>query len=182
MPCAAPLVAVVTPIVSGLQTANGNVEAKVVCFYRRRDIPGTLIALADKHASKWPTVTRCQKTWQQRCESTPFGSPLQSFCIWWICTCSKLQSSPRFVFWSNCKGSFKAPILSGKDWKLRLQTAARLLLDLNATSCHVSSNNVTIHLSLWTHDPSHFSKIWMRHTVLGILGMESMNGATEGHC
>lgn len=57
MPCAAPLVAVVTPIVSGLQTANGNVEAKVVCFYRRRDIPGTLIALADKHASKWPTAT-----------------------------------------------------------------------------------------------------------------------------
>ncbi|KAF3845179.1 hypothetical protein F7725_008342 [Dissostichus mawsoni] len=33
-----------------LQTANGNVEAKVVCFYRRRDISGTLIALADKHA------------------------------------------------------------------------------------------------------------------------------------
>uniref|UniRef100_A0A674MV45 Metastasis associated 1 n=1 Tax=Takifugu rubripes TaxID=31033 RepID=A0A674MV45_TAKRU len=32
------------------KTANGNVEAKVVCFYRRRDIPGTLIALADKHA------------------------------------------------------------------------------------------------------------------------------------
>uniref|UniRef100_A0AAQ4R938 Metastasis associated 1 n=1 Tax=Gasterosteus aculeatus aculeatus TaxID=481459 RepID=A0AAQ4R938_GASAC len=33
------------------KTANGNVEAKVVCFYRRRDISGTLIALADKHAS-----------------------------------------------------------------------------------------------------------------------------------
>ncbi|KAG9336805.1 hypothetical protein JZ751_003153 [Albula glossodonta] len=32
------------------QTANGNVEAKVVCFYRRRDISSTLIALADKHA------------------------------------------------------------------------------------------------------------------------------------
>uniref|UniRef100_A0A8C2Z8K3 Metastasis associated 1 n=1 Tax=Cyclopterus lumpus TaxID=8103 RepID=A0A8C2Z8K3_CYCLU len=32
------------------KTANGNVEAKVVCFYRRRDISGTLIALADKHA------------------------------------------------------------------------------------------------------------------------------------
>lgn len=38
-----------------LQTANGNVEAKVVCFYRRRDISSTLIALADKHASEsWP--------------------------------------------------------------------------------------------------------------------------------
>ncbi|XP_067335244.1 metastasis-associated protein MTA1 isoform X1 [Channa argus] len=33
------------------KTANGNVEAKVVCFYRRRDISSTLIALADKHAS-----------------------------------------------------------------------------------------------------------------------------------
>uniref|UniRef100_A0A8B9KG84 Metastasis associated 1 n=1 Tax=Astyanax mexicanus TaxID=7994 RepID=A0A8B9KG84_ASTMX len=32
------------------KTANGNVEAKVVCFYRRRDISATLIALADKHA------------------------------------------------------------------------------------------------------------------------------------
>uniref|UniRef100_A0A8C6U426 Metastasis associated 1 n=1 Tax=Neogobius melanostomus TaxID=47308 RepID=A0A8C6U426_9GOBI len=39
------------------KTANGNVEAKVVCFYRRRDISGTLIALADKHASEWPLVT-----------------------------------------------------------------------------------------------------------------------------
>uniref|UniRef100_A0A3B3CGM4 Metastasis associated 1 n=1 Tax=Oryzias melastigma TaxID=30732 RepID=A0A3B3CGM4_ORYME len=33
------------------KTANGNVEAKVVCFYRRRDISTTLIALADKHAN-----------------------------------------------------------------------------------------------------------------------------------
>ncbi|XP_069585228.1 metastasis-associated protein MTA1 isoform X4 [Ranitomeya imitator] len=32
------------------KTANGNVEAKVVCFYRRRDISSTLISLADKHA------------------------------------------------------------------------------------------------------------------------------------
>ncbi|CAO2587555.1 Metastasis-associated protein MTA1 [Lemmus lemmus] len=32
------------------KTANGNVEAKVVCFYRRRDISSSLIALADKHA------------------------------------------------------------------------------------------------------------------------------------
>lgn len=35
-----------------LQTASGNVEAKVVCFYRRRDISSSLIALADKHASE----------------------------------------------------------------------------------------------------------------------------------
>ncbi|XP_063154666.1 metastasis-associated protein MTA1 isoform X3 [Candoia aspera] len=32
------------------KTANGNVEAKVVCFYRRRDISNALIVLADKHA------------------------------------------------------------------------------------------------------------------------------------
>ncbi|XP_022103205.1 metastasis-associated protein MTA3-like isoform X1 [Acanthaster planci] len=32
------------------KTASGNVEAKVVCFYRRRDIPSSLIQLADKHA------------------------------------------------------------------------------------------------------------------------------------
>ena len=38
-----------------LQTASGNVEAKVVCFYRRRDISSTLIALADKHASESPS-------------------------------------------------------------------------------------------------------------------------------
>ncbi|XP_058880708.1 metastasis-associated protein MTA3-like isoform X2 [Acipenser ruthenus] len=32
------------------KTTNGNVEAKVVCFYRRRDISNSLIQLADKHA------------------------------------------------------------------------------------------------------------------------------------
>ncbi|KAK9884029.1 hypothetical protein WA026_004962 [Henosepilachna vigintioctopunctata] len=31
------------------KTASGNVEAKVMCFYRRRDIPSQLIQLADKH-------------------------------------------------------------------------------------------------------------------------------------
>ncbi|KAB0358707.1 hypothetical protein FD754_002863 [Muntiacus muntjak] len=36
-----------------LNTATGNVEAKVVCFYRRRDISNTLIMLADKHAKYW---------------------------------------------------------------------------------------------------------------------------------
>uniref|UniRef100_A0AAR2L177 Metastasis associated 1 family, member 3 n=1 Tax=Pygocentrus nattereri TaxID=42514 RepID=A0AAR2L177_PYGNA len=34
------------------KTASGNVEAKVVCFYRRRDISQSLIQLADKHAKK----------------------------------------------------------------------------------------------------------------------------------
>ncbi|KAJ8418431.1 hypothetical protein AAFF_G00141400 [Aldrovandia affinis] len=32
------------------KTSSGNVEAKVVCFYRRRDISHSLIQLADKHA------------------------------------------------------------------------------------------------------------------------------------
>ncbi|KAL7296490.1 hypothetical protein TKK_0009931 [Trichogramma kaykai] len=31
------------------KTPNGNVEAKVMCFFRRRDLPQTLIMLADKH-------------------------------------------------------------------------------------------------------------------------------------
>jgi len=35
-----------------LQTASGTVEAKVTCFYRRRDLSSALIALADKHHSK----------------------------------------------------------------------------------------------------------------------------------
>ncbi|XP_066552987.1 metastasis-associated protein MTA3 [Amia ocellicauda] len=34
------------------KTASGNVEAKVVCFYRRRDISNSLIQLADKHAKE----------------------------------------------------------------------------------------------------------------------------------
>ncbi|CAG2164805.1 unnamed protein product [Oppiella nova] len=32
-----------------IKTPNGNVEAKVMCFFRRRDISGSLIVLADKH-------------------------------------------------------------------------------------------------------------------------------------
>ncbi|XP_044011912.1 metastasis-associated protein MTA3 isoform X2 [Aphidius gifuensis] len=31
------------------KTPSGNVEAKVMCFFRRRDLPSTLIMLADKH-------------------------------------------------------------------------------------------------------------------------------------
>ncbi|XP_054154293.1 metastasis-associated protein MTA3-like [Oppia nitens] len=34
-----------------IKTPNGNVEAKCMCFYRRRDISGSLIVLADKHQS-----------------------------------------------------------------------------------------------------------------------------------
>jgi metastasis-associated protein MTA len=32
-----------------VKTPSGGVEAKVICFYRRQDIPSTLISLADKH-------------------------------------------------------------------------------------------------------------------------------------
>lgn len=36
-----------------IQTANGNVEAKVVCLFRRRDISGNLNTLADSNASEY---------------------------------------------------------------------------------------------------------------------------------
>ena len=32
-----------------IKNTNGNVEAKVLCFFRRRDISNSLISLADKH-------------------------------------------------------------------------------------------------------------------------------------
>lgn len=35
------------------KTPSGNVEAKVMCFYRRRDLPSSLIQLADKHQSEF---------------------------------------------------------------------------------------------------------------------------------
>lgn len=36
------------------KTPSGNVEAKVMCFYRRRDLPTPLVQLADKHQSEYP--------------------------------------------------------------------------------------------------------------------------------
>ncbi|XP_046887790.1 metastasis-associated protein MTA3 [Hypomesus transpacificus] len=41
------------------KTASGNVEAKVVCFYRRRDISHSLIQLADKHAKDLEEEKEC---------------------------------------------------------------------------------------------------------------------------
>lgn len=35
------------------KTPTGNVEAKVMCFYRRRDLPNPLVQLADKHQSEY---------------------------------------------------------------------------------------------------------------------------------
>ncbi|XP_011880594.1 PREDICTED: metastasis-associated protein MTA3 isoform X1 [Vollenhovia emeryi] len=51
------------------KTASGNVEAKVMCFFRRRDLPPTLVMLADKHQlasaeqqrSESPASTQNQK-------------------------------------------------------------------------------------------------------------------------
>ncbi len=40
-----------------LKTANGNVEAKVVCLFRRRDISTNLNTLADSNASEYLTVS-----------------------------------------------------------------------------------------------------------------------------
>ncbi|XP_022249422.1 metastasis-associated protein MTA3-like [Limulus polyphemus] len=34
-----------------IKTPNGNVEAKVMCFYRRKDISSSLVLMADKHQS-----------------------------------------------------------------------------------------------------------------------------------
>lgn len=39
----------VTFVMHIFQTPNGNVEAKVMCFFRRRDLPSSLVMLADKH-------------------------------------------------------------------------------------------------------------------------------------
>lgn len=39
------------------KTAGGNVEAKVMCFYRRRDLPAQLVALADKHQQQQISLT-----------------------------------------------------------------------------------------------------------------------------
>lgn len=101
--CAAPLVALVTPIVSGLQTANGNVEAKVVCFYRRRDISSTLIALADKHASECSTITQPIPTRHQEHASPgirPFS--LSTFCSFFpLQRCDAVTFSRDFSFLRN---------------------------------------------------------------------------------
>ncbi|XP_026478124.1 metastasis-associated protein MTA3-like isoform X2 [Ctenocephalides felis] len=49
------------------KTASGNVEAKVMCFYRRRDLPGSLVQLADKHqvatSEDSPVAMKLKKMW-----------------------------------------------------------------------------------------------------------------------
>lgn len=44
------------------KTPSGNVEAKVMCFYRRRDLPPQLIQLADKHQCKLTLTSFIVKT------------------------------------------------------------------------------------------------------------------------
>ncbi|CAG4988239.1 unnamed protein product [Parnassius apollo] len=50
------------------KTASGNVEAKVMCFYRRRDLPNPLIQLADKHQLA-------------QCEDSPVAMKLKKICL-----------------------------------------------------------------------------------------------------
>ncbi|XP_050089253.1 metastasis-associated protein MTA1 [Anopheles aquasalis] len=49
------------------KTPNGNVEAKVMCFYRRRDLPTPLVQLADKHqmatSEDSPVAMKLKKMW-----------------------------------------------------------------------------------------------------------------------
>lgn len=55
------------------KTQNGNVEAKVMCFYRRRDLPTPLVQLADKHqmatSEDSPVAMKLKKMWLK----TPVG-------------------------------------------------------------------------------------------------------------
>ncbi|XP_037029034.1 metastasis-associated protein MTA3 isoform X2 [Bradysia coprophila] len=49
------------------KTPSGNVEAKVMCFYRRRDLPNPLVQLADKHqietSDESPVAMKLKKMW-----------------------------------------------------------------------------------------------------------------------
>lgn len=66
-----------------LQTPNGNVEAKVMCFYRRRDLPNPLIMLADKHQSEYHDrciVLSCIYKWLRPKEFGDNGLSIDSTC------------------------------------------------------------------------------------------------------
>ncbi|XP_031632273.1 metastasis-associated protein MTA3 isoform X2 [Contarinia nasturtii] len=55
------------------KTSSGNVEAKVMCFYRRRDLPNPLVQLADKHqmasTEDSPIANKLKRIWFK----TPIG-------------------------------------------------------------------------------------------------------------
>ena len=101
-----------------LQTANGNVEAKVVCFYRRRDISSTLIALADKHASEssLPGRPPCPPRGQL---SAPGGWPshpcaASASCAGWCHTWSPRRCGLGRVM--NLCAPFPCPSLESGSW------------------------------------------------------------------
>ena len=76
-----------------LQTASGTVEAKVTCFYRRRDLSSALIALADKHHSK-QTCDSLHMVWVifsalvSQLRGHEFNYRLYHRCVWLWVGCS----------------------------------------------------------------------------------------------
>ncbi|XP_034834196.2 metastasis-associated protein MTA3 isoform X1 [Maniola hyperantus] len=55
------------------KTPSGNVEAKVMCFYRRRDLPNPLIQLADKHQMAQSEDSPVAMKLKKICLKTPIG-------------------------------------------------------------------------------------------------------------
>ncbi|XP_028031374.1 metastasis-associated protein MTA3 isoform X1 [Bombyx mandarina] len=55
------------------KTTSGNVEAKVLCFYRRRDLPNPLIQLADKHQMAQSEDSPVAMKLKKICLKTPVG-------------------------------------------------------------------------------------------------------------
>ncbi|CAG9565624.1 unnamed protein product [Danaus chrysippus] len=55
------------------KTSSGNVEAKVMCFYRRRDLPNPLIQLADKHQIAQSEDSPVAMKLKKICLKTPIG-------------------------------------------------------------------------------------------------------------
>ncbi|MGH0169316.1 UNVERIFIED_CONTAM: hypothetical protein FKN15_065505 [Acipenser sinensis] len=91
-------------------TANGNVEAKVVCFYRRRDISSTLIALADKHATKMNTRCPLKRVPSAARFFTSFKlavQPPQSFSVRGQRSSGQLTGKPADA-WPNYRGRWCA--------------------------------------------------------------------------
>jgi len=89
------------------QTASGNVEAKVVCFYRRRDISQSLIQLADKHASEWTWVF-FRAMWTYRQGNQGWSVTWHA----WVVICMIIRSHLKMllyayvpVLWCLCKSA-----------------------------------------------------------------------------
>uniref|UniRef100_A0A8D3CGT6 Metastasis associated 1 family, member 3 n=1 Tax=Scophthalmus maximus TaxID=52904 RepID=A0A8D3CGT6_SCOMX len=82
------------------KTASGNVEAKVVCFYRRRDISHSLIQLADKHASESTQI-------QTPCESSrPCLFPLSFFSVRGKCSVALLNETEAVLSYLDKEDTF----------------------------------------------------------------------------